>query len=121
MNIFLSSYNYHHSMSKPTPKKSKPVVEEKILEDFLKSGLMCNFLRNVVLKDPDNEDITQISQLFCRDCSSSSEKAKKPKRPKPKTDRPKRVLSAEHLQKLQAARQEKRKKREEAKSVQEGL
>ena len=95
---------------KPVPKakapKSKTVVEDKIIGDCFKNGLITSFLQKTMLYDPDNVELQIIRRMF-RDSSDTTTPA-----PESKKKRKKRTLTAEHVAKLQNARKAKKEQRE---------
>lgn len=108
------------SNNKPVPKKSKEVVEDKILMDFLNSGSLYNFIKKKLLEGNNDDELFTLSPLFCSKCwnfkhepvvdPANAKAQRKVKKPRAKTGR---VLSPEHVAAMQKARAEKRKKKME--------
>lgn len=89
--------------------KNKDAIEQKIFNDMLQRGLICNLLKNHVEKEPLNNEILAIAGLF-NNISNESRACNVDellKEQKPKKPRKKRVLTESHIQALKEARQKK--------------
>lgn len=100
-------------------KKNKEVIEEKIFNDMMQRGLLCNLLKNFIEKYPMNDEVGAIASLFNMPLTNPIDARMYEdflnKRGKPKKQRKKHVLTPEHIQAMKDARAAKKKLRDEEK------
>ena len=85
-------------------RKNKDAIEEKIFNDMMQRGLLCNLLKNYVEKEPTNHEVLAIAGLFNKQTNVSQKVDECVKEKPPKKPRKKRVLTESHIQALKEAR-----------------